>query len=409
MPDPDCSAPAGWTCDPTWYNDGACRWACGLHDPDCDLSPDWTCDPNLYGDGKCDQNCGAADPDCLAPAGWICDPYAYNSGPCNKDCGVADPDCAPPKAWTCDPAKYADGNCDQGCGDPDPDCPPPPCTMTFGAPDCNVCLKTNCCKIVSACLSYASCLDLFKCIDTCPTLECDQQCRASHPKDLAAYDEMMVCGVDKCAVDCSLIPKGDVCETNADCVDSFYPTCRKNKRCGLCIGDAGCDARPDTPTCNINPETGSGSCGKCFGAYGCTGRDVPPICNSVTGKCGDCATNADCVNAQNFDQTLGLTCNQVTHKCDPCYSNAECPEDRPSCTSAACQPCKDFYSCVGSPFGSTCNPDNGRCKTCGNNSGCDFHSEGALCLPSGSCGCTTNADCPFPNDKPNCVNSLCVK
>lgn len=153
--------PAGWTCDPTFYNatDG-CDCACGVWDPDCegtylrllncDPTPDafcnrttaqcqygneapanWTCLGSYYGtqDG-CDCACGVWDPDCDI-GGQSTLNCVKGTGPtCTKDvannvgvCEYAQP---VPDEWFCDQSWYnASDACHCNCGAFDPDCDRP--------------------------------------------------------------------------------------------------------------------------------------------------------------------------------------------------------------------------------------------------------------------------------------------
>lgn len=139
---------AGWTCDPSYYDEttaGAaepyCDCTCGAVDPDCSnaanpvagcfegqtcgataecegVPTDWTCADDQFDGGAgngCDCACGTPDPDCdLMPAETV------------EGCAAGDT-CSGgvclPAGWACSPAYYgADDGCDCGCGAPDPDC-----------------------------------------------------------------------------------------------------------------------------------------------------------------------------------------------------------------------------------------------------------------------------------------------
>lgn len=132
--------PSGWTCDPTYYGDGACDCGCGALDTDCAGSAATDCDDNDCVGGKpnATQN-WLCDP---VPAGWLCDPTMYGDGTCDCGCNLQDSDCASgaasectndgcamgavdgmnwlcsgvPAAWTCGQSYYGDGYCDCACG-----------------------------------------------------------------------------------------------------------------------------------------------------------------------------------------------------------------------------------------------------------------------------------------------------
>ncbi len=85
-------APAGWTCDPLFYNaqDG-CDCNCGVYDPDCDDTS-----ATVFGCDDANRVC-AMDrtwSNCQAPTTWTCGQTTYDDGvTCNCNCGTQDLDC----------------------------------------------------------------------------------------------------------------------------------------------------------------------------------------------------------------------------------------------------------------------------------------------------------------------------
>jgi hypothetical protein len=90
--------PSTWTCNEDLYSDGqGCDCECGVRDPDCD---DPTQDVYPCGDGEtCNWNgeCEGGGGVGNAPAGWTCNESWYGDGQgCDCECGVRDPDCDDP-------------------------------------------------------------------------------------------------------------------------------------------------------------------------------------------------------------------------------------------------------------------------------------------------------------------------
>lgn len=88
------SAPASWTCNDAWFNDGECDCGCGSAESDCDPATL----PGTCGTVNCSGDEPYLDPD---------DAFSCTA--------------APPE-WTCDSAWYSDSYCDCGCGAFDPIC-----------------------------------------------------------------------------------------------------------------------------------------------------------------------------------------------------------------------------------------------------------------------------------------------
>jgi hypothetical protein len=132
--DAACMLPAGWTCDPDWFNEPYpgenCDCECGAADPDCQVpgAPLFGCAPGEL----CD-----AQGQCFVPPPEDCDNTIDDDLDTLADC--QDPDCvgdpACPAVWTCNPAYYGTNDgCDCGCGIFDPDCPD---ATTAGCIYCN--------------------------------------------------------------------------------------------------------------------------------------------------------------------------------------------------------------------------------------------------------------------------------
>lgn len=160
----------GWTCDASYWGDGACDCGCGADDVDCDwagcaepgcwdaaceycdaqpcaapsgVPEDWSCDESFFGDGACDCGCGAidgdcgdggcAEPGCREPSCQYCDDGA-GPGPCGDAGQDEDEDEGGGEGegegegegalagWSCNASYYGDGECDCGCGLLDLDC-----------------------------------------------------------------------------------------------------------------------------------------------------------------------------------------------------------------------------------------------------------------------------------------------
>jgi hypothetical protein len=145
------TVPTEWTCDATWYGDGECDCGCGALDIDCAGPEASACTWNNCPTGEvpvADQNWLCFQ----APAGWTCNAAYYNDGVCDCGCGILDPECAGSAdtdcdenrcgpgqtvnaienwlcegggGWTCTESWYSDADCDCGCGIIDPACTGP--------------------------------------------------------------------------------------------------------------------------------------------------------------------------------------------------------------------------------------------------------------------------------------------
>ena len=101
---PPNNAPANWTCDPQWYEDGVCDCGCTVPDRDCPRGPFNVCERSGCAEGQVPWEHRPYS--CMRSAcgdGWldeflgeICDDgEALNSGGCSADCGEVNP------GWIC--------------------------------------------------------------------------------------------------------------------------------------------------------------------------------------------------------------------------------------------------------------------------------------------------------------------
>lgn len=264
------TAPAGWKCDPSLYDDGkTCDCGCGIQDPDCPNTDAASCD-NCSSGGSCAHGACPSSlvPDdntrCQIPDGWTCTPATYGDGTCNCGCGVVDVDCpddkasscevcdtsscwplhcdkiaaddnahcsAPPPSWNCSARLYHDGTrCDCGCGALDPDC---------SSTDVDACDK---CDSPGSCAAHA-----------CPstiTPDNNALCTQPSPPDgwtcpPNAYGDGLEC-------DCGCgVP-------DIDCRDGNFSTCL---RCLVCGGHGDCTTTVDqTDTTQCAPPPAAWIC-----------------------------------------------------------------------------------------------------------------------------------------------------
>jgi len=103
-----CGAPSTWTCSTSFYNAGdGCDCGCGAVDPDCadaTASSCLWCDNanSCSGVSGCSDISPTDNASCGAPAGWTCNPSYYNAGDgCDCGCGAFDPDCSDPTILAC--------------------------------------------------------------------------------------------------------------------------------------------------------------------------------------------------------------------------------------------------------------------------------------------------------------------
>src|SRR5689334_19116681 len=127
-------------------------------------------------------------------------------------------------------------------------------------------------------------------------------------------------------------------------------------------------------------------CLQCASNGDCAGRRNGPICVASVGRCGECASAADCGTARSCDPAT-LTC--VT----ACTSDAQCPAPAPHCDSVlkACIGCRGNSDCgAGRPL---CSPLTSRCAACITNADCGVANP-ACDTVSGQCvQCLVDADC----------------
>jgi hypothetical protein len=88
------STPAAWTCDDNYFNDGECDCGCGAQEADCD--PETT--PGSCVTNNCPAEAPNVNPtnyaQCTdAPAGWTCNGTWYTDDHCDCGCGAPDADC----------------------------------------------------------------------------------------------------------------------------------------------------------------------------------------------------------------------------------------------------------------------------------------------------------------------------
>jgi cysteine-rich repeat protein len=288
--------PAGWTCDPTWYNEtdrGAmqifCDCECGAPDTtDCadpaatgscpneaSCSAEGFCELPNCGDGTFDEDDGegcddgnttagdgcspgcqpedgyscSADPaNCIAvPAGWegaegpFCSDAAYGDGEsCGCGCGIADPDCADATAESCDSLPL-------GC------IPEEALDPFFGQVDLTLVTMIPDPTDNTACIANV-CGDGW----TVGGEECD---------------DGNTTGGDGCAADCTL-------ETDADCVfnDTGLPlqaNCALTPTCGdgLATHDESCE--------DGNTASGDGCSYGCTTEPGYACEGSPSMCSTI--------------------------------------------------------------------------------------------------------------------------------
>jgi MYXO-CTERM domain-containing protein len=145
--------------------------------------------------------------------------------------------------------------------------------------------------------------------------------------------------------------------------------------CIPCQNDTQCAVVPQTPACQPN-----GFCGECS-ATNSTRCIAPfPVCDTSSGTCVECNTNAQC---------SGNTPVCQNHVCVPCTSDAQCSNPTPACQ--------------------TTGPLAGSCTQCSTTNGTLCVAPTPVCLPgTGTCGCTTDAQCGGAGSGQICSGNICV-
>ena len=159
---------------------------------------------------------------------------------------------------------YGAGPTPDDCGD-----------LAFPDPACGDCATAVCCSELAQCASGTSCGDLVVCMQSCADQACFDQCEASFPAGVAAFDALQSCISASCSAECAT-PDTLICDTD------------------LTTGEAACDACLGTSCCAdfqfcVQDGADVQACIDCFDAGG------GPLCDDALA----CAA-ASCANECSF-------------------------------------------------------------------------------------------------------------
>ncbi len=276
--------------------------ACPADLPRCDA------DSGLCRACTSDDQCPKASAPTCAPGGF-CACTTDDECPSGQVCFPRDSfgNCAPPPEPGCTP-----GSCDRGdfCDWQSGTCvQPSDTTLPF-------------------CITDYDCSTVYESADFCVAGKC-VQCRDDNDCVVSSYDpatnSQTFCSDNKCP---------DVCESDADCIGSWYgPTCVLHTDAGYgecqedaCTSDADCAGNPlgsycdfdggrfyDRPdgTCDCLTSSDCGPGMECYGGY------YPPSCST------SCASDAECPPGYSCD--LNYTCRP---RCD---DGGQCSAAQPIC------------------------------------------------------------------------------
>jgi hypothetical protein len=143
----------------------------------------------------------------------------------------------------------------------------------------------------------------------------------------------------------------------------------------------------------------------CTQASACAGTPTP-LCDRDAGVCVQCLASTDCPRKTNIPHCVKNACIACMTAADcndggvgPRLCNTAIPRCTESCGGDAADECLTMDS-SGNPIPEACAgqtlPICVECPMVGVSSWCASRAAGAYCygLPSGACGCQTDADCP---------------
>jgi hypothetical protein len=184
------------------------------------------------------------------------------------------------------------------------------------------------------------------------------------------------------------------CDEDADCAEVDLGAYRLSRchptlgKCGQCATNADC-IDPARPICAID-VVDLALCSACDADSDChKGPSNTGFCN-LDKQCDRCLVDQDCVDAG-----LGGLC--LHGQCQQCGDDADCtvgPGNTGRCGVYRCTRCTTDVDCQVSGLGVACNSFTERCLQCVSNSDCVASSTTTPYCHANQCqGCQTNADC----------------